>query len=152
MRIALAQLGQVVAPFPLETDAGNVSLKAVDDALYIVKAVGVESADVCFYFGVVQAEGGHTGVAVAAYGAFCSPCTSGVWGVGVGLILIHYHVDGDVFCGIEVDEAAEHVSVCLKIAWVLYHVVLHGKPAWEDTFLLSCLHYFGFVYLSYAFE
>ena len=71
--------------------------------------------------------GGNQIVAVEAQGALCCPGATRIGGVGIGLILIHHHVDGDVFLGIEVDELTEHIGVGLQIAWLLNEIVLRGQ-------------------------
>ena len=139
LRIALFELWQVLAAFPLGGNAFDVGSQGgvVEDLLHIVQSVGVEGAYPQFYLRMLLAKGGGQVLIVEAQGAFCCPGTTGVGGIAVGLVLIHDLGDGQALFGIEVDEATEHVGIALQIAWILNEVVLCGQTTWKDTVVVA---------------
>lgn len=131
VRIFLTYTRQNLTAFPLEAyalDVGGHS-RIFEQPFHVVITVGVERAEIEVDFGMLVAQGGSEILHVKAQYAFGSPGTSGVGGIAVGFVLVHYHADVYVLLGIKIDEPAEHVGVALKVTRALNHVVLHCQTA-----------------------
>ena len=134
--ILFADFRQDFAAFPLEAetvDAGTQSFIG-KHLLHMVLTVCVECAEVELDFRMVLFQCRGQILLIEADGAFGRPGATGIGRIAVSLVLVDNHVDVHALFLIGIDELAEIVGVCLKVAWVLYEVILCGEFAREFPF------------------
>ena len=135
--VMLAHIVKVLTAFPLEAEALHAALQPVYDALHVVLPVGVECARIELHLGMLRFESRRQVFLVEPDGSFRCPSAAGIWRVAVGFVLVHHHIDWDVFLSVEFDETAEHIGIRLQIARVLNEIVLRSQFFWKDV--LSCV-------------